>query len=66
MRYTDFRDSIIKELRRNSRGLTWKELRERLDLPYTSPCYEWLERMERENGLHRVKGPGRALLWKVK
>jgi len=65
MRYVDFRDSILDDLRRNPNGLTWPELRERLDLPYASPCQEWVHRMERENGLRRAKGSGRALVWTV-
>jgi len=63
MRYIDFRDSILEELEGNAGGLTWKELRERLDLPCSRPCQEWIGRMERENGLVRSPGAGRALLW---
>jgi hypothetical protein len=65
MRYVEFRDAILSELRRSRSGLTWTELRERLDLPYRSPCYEWLRRMEREDGLTRTPGGGRALVWRV-
>ena len=65
MRYVDFRDRIITELRRNKSGLTWKELREKLDLPYKTPCPEWVKRMEEEDGLVREKGSGRALMWKT-
>lgn len=63
MRYIDFRDSILEELEGSAGGLTWKELRERLELPYIRPCQEWIGRMERDNGLVRSPGPGRALLW---
>jgi hypothetical protein len=65
MRYTDFRDSIHTELRRLSSGLTWAQLQQRLDLPYDRPCPEWTQRLEREIGLSRVKGEGRALIWKI-
>lgn len=65
MTYVDFRQAILSELRRNRSGLTWPQLRERLDLPYRSPCYEWLRRMEREDRLVRKPGDGRALVWKV-
>jgi predicted transcriptional regulator len=65
MRYVDFRDRIIDELRRNKSGLTWKELREKLDLPYKTPCSEWVKHMEEEDGLVREKGSGRALVWKT-
>jgi hypothetical protein len=66
MRYVDFRDSICRELRKNPQGLTWPELRSRLDLPYRSPCSEWVARMERENGLRREPGESRAFIWKVR
>lgn len=66
MRYVEFRDSIREELRRNPSGLTWPELRDRLDLPYTSPCQEWVKRLEIEIGLSRTKGSGRAYMWKLK
>lgn len=65
MRYVDFRDSIKGILERESEGLTWRELRERLDLPYRTPCPEWLGRMAREDGLVREPGAGRALIWKL-
>ena len=38
MRYVDFRDVILEELRQNPAGLTWVELKERLDLPHEFPC----------------------------
>ena len=66
MRYVDFRDSIRDELKRNRSGLTWPQLRDRLDLPYKSPCGEWVKRLEDEIGLSRIKGTGRAYTWKLK
>lgn len=65
MRYVDFRDVIRDELRRNPTGLTWAELKHRLDLPYERPCPTWVRRMEQEVGLSRAKGSGRAHVWKV-
>ena len=65
MRYFDFRDSICRELRRHTGGLTWAQLRDRLALPYRSPCSEWVRRMEDEDGLRREKTSGRALVWKI-
>ena len=66
MRYVDFRDSICRELRRNANGLTWSQLRERLRLPYQTPCSEWVSRMEEENGLTRTPGGSRAFVWRLK
>lgn len=65
MKYVDFRDSICEELKRSPEGLTWRELQERLELPYRTPCAEWVTRMERENGLLRSPGAGRAYVWRL-
>ena len=65
MRYTEYRDLIHHELRRKAGGLTWAELREKLGLPYERACPEWTKRLEGEIGLRRVKGGGRALVWRV-
>jgi len=54
----------MNELRQNPDGLTWKELKNSLSLPYVSPCPARVNRLETENGLARVKGSGRAYLWK--
>jgi hypothetical protein len=66
MRYTEFRDAICKELRKNPNGLTWMELKDNLDLPYDRPCQTWIGELKKDIGLIRVKGEGRALVWKVR
>jgi hypothetical protein len=63
MRYTDFRILIHDELLCNPAGRTWAELRDGLALPYDRPCPEWTRCLEREIGLLRAKGEGRALIW---
>ena len=65
MRYVEFRDAIERELLRTPGGLTWSELRDRLDLPYDRACPTWTGQLEQEIGLKRTKGSGRALVWKV-
>lgn len=66
MRYADFGRAIQEELLKNPAGLTWAELKERLDLPYKQPCPEWVKRMKEEVGLSRARGPaGRAYVWKI-
>lgn len=65
MRYVDFRDAIKSELRRVPAGLTWADLKQRLQLPYDSPCPEWVNRMEQEIGLSRQRVSGRAFTWRV-
>jgi hypothetical protein len=65
MRYTEYRDSIRQELARSAAGRTWAELQSKLDLPYDRPCPAWTKQLEQEIGLMRVKGSGRALVWKL-
>ncbi len=65
MRYSEFVQSIMQELQYHPSGLTWDELKSRLHLPYSVPCQTWVYKMEQENGLIRVKGSGRALVWKI-
>jgi hypothetical protein len=65
MRYVEFRDAIAAALRGRAAGMTWAELRHALGLPYERACPEWMARLEREVGLRRVKGAGRALVWTV-
>lgn len=65
MRYVEFRDAVRAALRRNPAGLTWMELKQRLELPYDHPCPSWVKRLEEEVGLSRVKGTGRAYVWTV-
>jgi hypothetical protein len=65
MRYVEYRDAIRQALQQNAAGLTWHQLQTRLVLPYDRPCPEWTKQLEREIGLSRVKGSGRALVWKI-
>ena len=66
MRYVEFRDRIVEELRRTPAGRTWAELRDGLRLPYDRPCPTWVRRLETEEGVVRAKGTGRALVWTVR
>jgi hypothetical protein len=65
VKYTEFRDQVRSALRGRKRGLTWAELRERLDLPYDRPCPNWTRRLEQEIGLTRRPGNGRAHVWTI-
>ncbi len=65
MTYLEFKKSIGAKLQKKTSGLTWNELRSTLDLPYGRPCPEWTRRLEKEIGLRRVRGTGRALVWRV-
>ena len=63
MRYVEFRDTIEQALRDHPDGLTWKDLRDRYDLPYDRPCPTWVRKLEGEIALRRERGHGRAFLW---
>ena len=65
MRYTEFKEKIRDELIKHPEGLTWKELKRNLNLPYERPCPNWTKRLEQEIGLIRVKGRGNAYIWKI-
>ena len=65
MQYVEFRDRIQRKLLRQPSGMTWAKLREELKLPYERPCPNWTKQLEKEIGLTRTKGEGRALVWKV-
>jgi len=65
MRFSEFKDAIDRELRRSPQGLTWLELQRRLKLPYDRPCPTWTNKLQKEIGLSRKKGTGRAFLWSV-
>jgi hypothetical protein len=65
MRYVEFKELIVQELVEHPKGFTWVELKDRLDLPNDRPCPTWIQRMEGEIGLTRVRESGRAYVWKV-
>jgi hypothetical protein len=65
MRYDEFKQLIQDELLKHPAGLTWVELRNTLDLPYDRPCHTWINQMEQEIGLVRVRGEKRAYIWKI-
>ena len=65
MKYTEFRDAIHAALSDLPVGMTWRQLRDQLNLPYDRPCPEWTKRLEQEIKLSRVQGSGRALIWKI-
>lgn len=63
MTYDEFRDRIQRQLVRHPDGLTWRELQTQLRLPYDRPCPTWVNELEREIGLRRASGSGRAHVW---
>jgi hypothetical protein len=65
MTYVAFKESVRRCLKENRAGLTWKELRDNLRLPYTRACPEWTRRLEKEIGLVRRKGSGPGFIWSL-
>tara|TARA_R100000027_G_scaffold20458_1_gene14807 strand:- start:545 stop:751 length:207 start_codon:yes stop_codon:yes gene_type:complete len=65
MKYTEFRDSIAKDLKSHPSGKTWKEIKNSLSLPYKQPCPEWICRLEQEIHLERKEKKGNALIWRL-
>jgi hypothetical protein len=45
--------------------MTWAQLKQNLDLPYTTACPDWTRRLEKEIGLTRSPGSQRAYIWRV-
>lgn len=65
MTYLEFRDGIRSKLSTRAEGMTWRELKDELKLPYASPCPEWTKQLERDIGLDRSEKRGRAKVWRV-
>ena len=66
MKYIEVKSLIKNELEISRDGLTWQELKERLNLPYNRLCPEWTSQLEIDIGLSRNKGTTRALIWTLK
>lgn len=66
MRYEEAKELIRRELSKWPDGLTWRELKARLDLPYERFCPEWTKSLESDIGLVRRPGRGRAHLWSLR
>jgi len=63
MKYVDFKSAVRTRLSSHPSGMTWKQLRDDLSLPYDKPCPEWTRRLEQEIHLVRSRGAGNALVW---
>ena len=64
MTYDEFKNKILKLLTNND-GLTWTEVRDKLNLPQVVPNNKWVTQMEQDVGLLRVRDP-KGIVWKVK
>jgi len=65
MTYVEFKSRIKAALDAEPSGMTWKELKQAQNLPYKTPCPEWMKRLEKEIGLDRNEKAGNARIWKT-
>jgi hypothetical protein len=66
MRYADFKEAIRARLLAEPSGMTWRQLKADLRLPYDRPCPEWTRLLEQEIHLVRRKRSGNALIWALR
>ncbi|MGI0012688.1 MAG: hypothetical protein ACREBU_04480 [Nitrososphaera sp.] len=64
MSYGTFRDKIKNLLQYND-GMTWTEIRTKLNLDQIVPNNKWVRQMEQDIGLLRLKD-ARGLIWRLK
>ena len=62
--YEDFRDEIKKLLRNNPQGLSWAQIKKRLQLSQRAPYHKWVRRMEKDIGLLRERR-GSKTIWRL-
>ena len=62
--YEDLRDEIKKILESRPQGLTWTQIKKRLQLSQRAPYHKWVRRMERDIGLVREK-KGSKTIWRL-
>lgn len=60
--YEDFKKSVKNILERHPSGLTWTQVRDKLNFPQKYPNNQWVRRLEKEIGLKRIKIGG-DLFW---
>jgi antitoxin component of MazEF toxin-antitoxin module len=66
MSYLEFREKIAQVLKTQPNGLSWTEIRERLQLSQKVPNNLWVATMEREIGLQRRSDSRTAkIIWKL-
>jgi len=63
--YGKFRTQIERILKVEPEGLTWTEIKQRLNLPQKVPNNRWVRKMEKDIGLERKTIKGKTY-WKLK
>jgi bifunctional DNA-binding transcriptional regulator/antitoxin component of YhaV-PrlF toxin-antitoxin module len=66
MTYEHFKNTILNLLRTERQGLSWMEIKKRLNLPQKVPNNLWVRMLERDIGLVRSLNPKTGkIIWKV-
>lgn len=63
--YDVFKTKIEAILKAEPKGLTWTEIKKRLNLPQKVPNNKWVRMMEDDIGLKRQTEKGR-IIWRVR
>lgn len=63
--YEKFKIQIEAILKAEPKGLTWTEIKQRLNLPQRVPNNRWVRQMEMDIGLTRTK-EARGTVWRLK
>jgi len=64
VRYEEFKNRILKLLMDEPEGLTWTEIKKKLDLPQRVPSNKWVRMLEKDIGLVRIKG-AKGIVWRL-
>jgi bifunctional DNA-binding transcriptional regulator/antitoxin component of YhaV-PrlF toxin-antitoxin module len=66
MTYEEFKNAILNLLRTEPQGLSWMEIKKRLNLPQKVPNNLWVKMMERDIGLVRhLNHKTSKTIWRV-
>lgn len=63
--YEEFRDKIKQTLQYQDKGLTWSEIRAKLELDQVVPNNKWVSKMEKDIGLQRIKEKDNKIIWRI-
>lgn len=62
--YEDFRDEMKKILEKEPQGLSWSQIKRKLQLSQRTPYHKWVKKMEKDIGLLREK-KGSKKIWRL-
>ena len=63
--YNEFKTKIEAILKAEAKGLTWTEIKKRLNLPQKVPNNKWVRMMETDIGLIRQTEKGK-IVWRLR